>query len=371
MYFLKQSTAITVKAGPFLDETDGKTAETGLTISQADVRLSKNGGAFAQKTEATAATHDENGWYGVPLDATDTGTLGRLTLAIHESGALPVWMEFMVVPANVWDSLFSTDRLQVDTRELGDANLALTTQMKADVNTEADTALADYDPPTRAEATADKDAVIAEVDANEAKIDTVDTVVDAIKAKTDNLPADPADDSDIDAQLATIAGYLDTEVAAILTDTNELQTDLVDGGRLDLLIDAIKAKTDNLPADPADDSDIDAQLATIAGYLDTEIAAILAAVDTEVAAILADTGTDGVVLSEATRQAIADEILKRSMSNVEAIAGDHTLAAVVLAILESVLSGTTWTIKKTDGVSTFLTKTVTKDAAAEPIIGVT
>jgi len=107
-------------------------------------------------------------------------------------------------------------------------------------------------------------------------IDTIDTVVDAIKAKTDNLPADPADDSDIDAQLATIAGYLDTEIATILA-------------AVDTEIAAIKAKTDNLPADPADDSDIDAQLATIAGYLDTEIAAILAAVDTEVAAVKAKT----------------------------------------------------------------------------------
>lgn len=62
---------------------------------------------------------------------------------------------------------------------------------------------------------------------------------------------------------AVIAGYIDTEIAAILADTgttldgkldsiladtNELQTDLADGGRLDLLVDAIKAKTDNLPA---------------------------------------------------------------------------------------------------------------------------
>jgi hypothetical protein len=42
------------------------------------------------------------------------------------------------------------------------------------------------------------------------------------------------------------AGSVD--VAAILIDTNELQTDWVNGGRLDLLIDAIKAKTDILPA---------------------------------------------------------------------------------------------------------------------------
>lgn len=49
----------------------------------------------------------------------------------------------------------------------------------------------------------------------------------------------------------TIDDFLDTEVAAILADTNELQTDLANGGRLDLLVDAIKAKTDNLPASPA------------------------------------------------------------------------------------------------------------------------
>ncbi len=53
------------------------------------------------------------------------------------------------------------------------------------------------------------------------------------------------------ASLSTVAGYLDTEVAAILADTNELQTDWVNGGRLDLLIDAIKAKTDTIAAAPS------------------------------------------------------------------------------------------------------------------------
>jgi len=62
--------------------------------------------------------------------------------------------------------------------------------------------------------------------------------------------------------LSTVAGYVDTEVAAI------------------------KAKTDNLPSDPADASDIAAAfgtvnstLATIAGYIDTEVSAIKATVD--------------------------------------------------------------------------------------------
>lgn len=124
-FWLKQSTAVTEKIGPFLDSTDGNTAETGLTIAQADVRLSKNGGNFAQKTEATSCTHDELGYYGCPLDATDTGTLGRLKLVVHESGALAVWHDYMVVPANVWDALFATDKLQVDAVEIsGDGTAA-------------------------------------------------------------------------------------------------------------------------------------------------------------------------------------------------------------------------------------------------------
>jgi len=111
MEFLKQSTAVTKKMGPFVDDTDGKTVETALTISQADVRLSKNGGAFAQKNDSNAASHDENGYYGVQLDATDTATLGSLRVAISESGALPVWQDFMVIPSHIYDWLFGSGGL--------------------------------------------------------------------------------------------------------------------------------------------------------------------------------------------------------------------------------------------------------------------
>jgi hypothetical protein len=65
-------------------------------------------------------------------------------------------------------------------------------------------------------------------------------------------------------------GETASEIASILADTNELQTDWVNGGRLDLLIDSIISKVD-----------------AVDDFLDTEMAAVLAAVDTEVAAILA------------------------------------------------------------------------------------
>jgi hypothetical protein len=69
--------------------------------------------------------------------------------------------------------------------------------------------------------------------------------------------------ANLDTQLTAIDDYLDTEIAAILADTNELQTDLANGGRLDLLIDAIKAKTDALPTDPADQSALEALIAAL------------------------------------------------------------------------------------------------------------
>jgi hypothetical protein len=112
--WIKQSTASTIKLGPFLDDTDGKTPKTALTISQADIRISKNGGNFAQSNNTAGATHNENGYYSVPLDTTDTNTLGTFRVAVSKTGALPVWQDFMVVPANVWDSMFGASVLNVN-----------------------------------------------------------------------------------------------------------------------------------------------------------------------------------------------------------------------------------------------------------------
>lgn len=113
--WLRQSTAVDIGLGPFVDSTDGVTAETGLTLSQADVRLKKNNGAWAQKNDASSATHEEAGWYEVPLNTTDTNTLGILLVSVAESGALPVWREFLVVPAAIYDALVSgTEWLHVD-----------------------------------------------------------------------------------------------------------------------------------------------------------------------------------------------------------------------------------------------------------------
>ena len=64
MRYLKQSTAVIHRVGPFVDDTDFKTPETELTIAQADIQISKAGGAYAQTSNAApTTTHDKDGWY--------------------------------------------------------------------------------------------------------------------------------------------------------------------------------------------------------------------------------------------------------------------------------------------------------------------
>lgn len=112
--WLKQSVSIEIKVGPFVSSTDGVTPQTSLTITSSEVLLSKNEGDWAAKNEATSLVHESNGFYRCLLNTTDTNTLALLRYQIAESGCLPVWGLFLVVPANVYDSLFSTDLLQVD-----------------------------------------------------------------------------------------------------------------------------------------------------------------------------------------------------------------------------------------------------------------
>jgi hypothetical protein len=136
----------------------------------------------------------------------------------------------------------------------------------------------------------DFDATVPTAVENRAEMDSNSTQLAAIVADTNELQTD-----DIPGTLATI-----------LADTNELQTDLTDGGRLDLLIDAILADTGTtLPA----------TLATIAGYLDTEIAAILE-----------DTGTTIPGLIAALNDLSAAQVNAEVDAAIETYHLDHLLA---------------------------------------------
>lgn len=104
----------------------------------------------------------------------------------------------------------------------------------------------------------------------------------------------------------------------------------------------------------------------IATAVRTELATELARIDVTVGSRLATAS----YTAPPTATTIADSVLGRNVSNVESTAAEHSICTLVLAALESSVIGTSWTIKRTDGTTTHATKTVTTDASAEPITGV-
>ena len=315
--FIKQSTAYTFRLGPFLDDGDGKTAETGLTISQADVRLSKAGGNFAQKNESSSSSHDEIGYYICVLDTTDTNTCGELLVAVHESGALPVFKTFQVVEEDIYAALFA-------------ASATLIT-----------------------------------------KVDAIDTVVDAILVDTGTT---------LDGKLDTIDNFLDTEVAAILADTNELQGDWSNGGRLDLLVDSIIAGVNVTTIEGTDATDAvqtSAGAALIAYNLDHLMKTAVASNADMTAEI-----TDGSVLSNLMTKTGDTSDYAYATDSLEGLAGAWTTAQtesyasdgaaatpaqllymIYCAVGEFSISGTTITGKKVDGSTTAMTWTINSASA--------
>lgn len=129
----------------------------------------------------------------------------------------------------------------------------------------------------------------------------------------------------LEASVQTIDGNVDL----ILADTNELQTDWADGGRLDLILDGIKAVTDQLPDGGAlttIDSNIDAILVDTGTTIPATLATLAtqASVDTidaNVDAILVDTGTDIpaaiAALNDPSAADIADAVWDEALA-------DHT-----------------------------------------------
>lgn len=209
MIYLKQSTASQeIPLGHFVDDADGKTAETSLTIANTDIKVWKSGATTLANKNSGGATHISGGIYYAVLDATDTDTLGPLVIFVAVSGALAVRLECTVMTSARYDALFGSGALDVNvtamaadvvtasaiasdaigalelaagaaseiatavrselTTELGRIDAAVSTRATpAQVNTEVDTALADYDGPTHAELTsaiaAGDDAVLSAV----------------------------------------------------------------------------------------------------------------------------------------------------------------------------------------------------------------
>lgn len=105
--YLRQSTASQARLTPvFVDDSDFITPETGLTIANTDVKLSKNAAASVNKNSG-GGTHRTTGRYSLTFDATDTDTVGELAVAINVTGATPIFYEYIVLEETVYDQMFA------------------------------------------------------------------------------------------------------------------------------------------------------------------------------------------------------------------------------------------------------------------------
>lgn len=298
MIFLRSNTAVIVAVGPFFDKTDGVTIETALTITNERITLIAEtdagsaptlildniaGATGSTSNDLNYITNGDNGMMQMELQASDVNRVGRMKLSITDAANhVPVFHEFFVLPQAIFDWLTGVIvPLPANmTQILGTAVSTPTVAGVPNVNVKTWNDLATVALPlipTTAGRTLDVSAG-GEAGVDWANVGSPTTVLNlsgtTIKTATDIATAVNIIDDFLDTEIAQIIGYLDTEIADILADTNELQTDWTNGGRLDLLIDAIKAVTDLLTAAQAEPTGVPAANATPLGKLGFIFAAL-------------------------------------------------------------------------------------------------
>jgi len=291
---VKVSTARTIMV-LMVDSTDHVTGKTGLSLT---ITASKAGSAFA--SISPTVTERGSGWYSLALTTAHLDTLGDL--ALHITGTA----------ADSADML-----LEVVAYDPGDAAALGLSRIDAAVSTRSTL--------TQAQVVSDSTPFLG-------------ASVAAIKAKTDNIPASPAavgslmglaDDAITAAKIA--AGAITSSEAPALANLDAAVSTRLAGASYtapaNADITAIKAKTDNLPSDPADESSI---LAAIAGRAAPGDAMSLVA--TYDAAKTASQAGDAMALTGAAVDAVLDEVVEGTVTLRQAL-------RVVLSVLAGKVSG--------------------------------
>ena len=324
MIYLRQSTASqSVLIGPFVDDTDGATAETGLTIANTDIRLSKEGANIVAKNSG-GGTHDEIGYYTITFDATDTNTVGALQLMVDVTGALPVYHEFQVLEEATYDFLFDGGATPL-----------------ADINAQCDTAISDAALATAANlATVDSnvDAILVDTGTTlPATLSTIDTNVDAILVDTG---------TDIPARFDGIEGATfssSTDSLEAIRDRGDAAWTTGGGGSAPTAGEVADAVWDEARSGHTTAGTFGETMGTVESNIDNLDGTVssrasqtsLDTVDSNVDAILVDTGTTipGLI---ATAQADLDTITGSDGATLATTQGAITWGAVTISVTDAI-----------------------------------
>lgn len=254
MRFLRTNTAVIISVGPFYDKTDGVTPETGLTITNERITLvadtddnsaptlvldNVTGATSGTSNDLNYITGQDNGMMQLELSAANTNRLGRMILTITDAANhVPVFHEFMVMPALVYDTFFassggatfpaatlaSTTNITAGTITTA-TNVTTVNGLAANVITAAATA-ADFGTEVAA-AVWDMDATGHQTQGSFGQVvgdsgaDT-DSIWSLANTNLDATISSRASQTSVN----TIDDFLDTEIASIQADTDDIQARL-------------------------------------------------------------------------------------------------------------------------------------------------
>lgn len=282
---------------PAVDSSTPQSFKSG--VSPVDTAYYKDGaGAWTSLAIADTATEiGSTGLYEIDLSASELN---------HDQ----VVIKFSV--SGMADTAFMFD---MRTKLVDDLNDVST----ADVNAQCDTAISDAALATAAALAAvdaNVDAILVDTSTTlPGTLATIDTNVDSILVDTGTLI--PATITSLPSNTRIEMDANSSQLAAIVADTSEVQTAWADGGRLDLIIDAIlEDTTSTIPGQVAALNNI-----SVADILTTQMTESYAA--------------DG-----------AAPTLAQALCLIQQMLGDFAI------------SGTTLTVKKVDGATTAATFTL-------------
>jgi hypothetical protein len=252
MIEIKQSTSVINLLFLMVDSTNHVIGKTGLSPT---VTLSKNGAAFA--SPAGAVSELANGWYQVAANATDSATIGSLTLHATGTAADPTDVQFSIV-ANLESDTFS----RIGTAGAGLTNLGTSGN---NWNTVIPPTVSEFNARTIVSAnyTVVSDLGAVQTADHTSTISSIDSVTTAILIDTAQIGVAGAGLTDLATQ--TSVNTIDSNVDAILLDTNELQSDNIPGliSTLDAVVDTVKVDTASILVDTG--TTLPARLGSIEG----------------------------------------------------------------------------------------------------------
>lgn len=130
--WLRQNTATQVWLGPLVQASDGYSyMATTITLAAGAVKYVHTAAAAGVVGSVGGVSLPVAGWAAVPLAASDVATAGPLSIWVGSAtNNLPAWREFLVVPAQVYDSMIlGTDLLQIDVQQVSNVAVGQNTAL--------------------------------------------------------------------------------------------------------------------------------------------------------------------------------------------------------------------------------------------------